>query len=58
MVMQSIELLRSGPVESLIQYLRARPTGTAWELARKAVVLIEPEARLGEVVWPRRGASR
>lgn len=54
---RSIKLLPSGPVESLVHYLRAPRTGTAWELARKAVVLIKPEARLGEVIWPPRAAA-
>ena len=40
------------PVASLQDYLRRPPTGTAWFLAKKAAVLIEPASRLGEVVWP------
>lgn len=40
------------PVASLHEYLRRPPTGTAWFLAKKAAVLIEPASRLGEVVWP------
>ena len=49
---RSINRRPSGPVESLTHYLRTRPTPSAWELARKAVVLIEPEDRIGEIVWP------
>ena len=43
-------------VASVLAYLRKPRTGTAWHLAQKAVVLIEPAARLGEVVWPEQTA--
>jgi hypothetical protein len=38
--------------EALVAYLSAPRTRGATELAKKAVVLLEP--RLGEVVWPRK----
>src|SRR5581483_1710368 len=40
------------PVAVLQNYLRKGETPSARELRRKAVVLIEPEAFLGYVVWP------
>lgn len=40
------------PVASLLHYLRSPSTRTACLLSQKAVVLIEPAGRLGEVVWP------
>ncbi len=50
---RSIERLPSpDPAASLVHYLRSPRTRTAWELAQKAGVLIEPEARIGEVIWP------
>lgn len=36
----------------LLHYLAARRTGTAKALAAKAVVLINPDNRVGEIVWP------
>ena len=30
-----------------------KPTGTAWHLAQKAVVIIDPVEHRGEVVWPK-----
>jgi hypothetical protein len=42
----------ASPLESLLNYLRMKPTGTAWHLARKAVVIIDPIGRRGEVIWP------
>jgi hypothetical protein len=38
---------------ALRQYLGSARTETARELARKAVVLLTPSTRIGEVVWPR-----
>jgi hypothetical protein len=40
------------PIGALRQYLRERRTRTAQELAKKAVVLLEPEPFFGTVVWP------
>lgn len=40
------------PIESLQRYLRAGATSTARELARKAVVMLEPEEFAGVEVWP------
>ena len=40
------------PISALRRYLSEQRTATARELARKAVVLIEPDALLGKVVWP------
>jgi hypothetical protein len=38
--------------QALRGYLRKASTDTARFLAEKAMILIEPEDRLGEVVWP------
>jgi hypothetical protein len=40
------------PVTSIRQHLRAGGTATAKELAKKAVVVIDPGARFGQVAWP------
>lgn len=42
----------SDPVEALLNYLAARQTDSAKALAAKAMVLIDPPERAGEVVWP------
>jgi hypothetical protein len=44
------------PADALRGYLAARRTDSARTLAAKAVVLIDPENRAGEIVWP--AASR
>lgn len=41
----------SNPIETLQKYLRERKTSTATELAKKAVILIEPVELLGSVAW-------
>lgn len=43
----------ASPIESLCQYLRTTPTRTAWCLAQKAVVVIDPFELRGQVVWPK-----
>jgi hypothetical protein len=40
------------PAKMLCDYLSSRPTKSARLLAKKAVVLIDPTSRRGEVVWP------
>jgi len=40
------------PADVLRRYLAARRTDSAKALAAKAVVLIDPENRAGEIVWP------
>jgi len=40
------------PLESIQRYLKAGSTPTARELARKAVVMLEPEDLLGMEAWP------
>jgi hypothetical protein len=40
------------PADALRRYLSARRTDSAKALAAKAVVLIVPEDRAGEIVWP------
>jgi hypothetical protein len=40
------------PADALRRYLAARRTDSAKALAAKAVVLIHPENRAGEIVWP------
>jgi hypothetical protein len=53
--------LAAGPgadsAEVLRRYLAAGRTGTAKALAAKAVVLIDPQNRAGEIVWPPRATS-
>jgi hypothetical protein len=43
------------PADVLRRYLAARQTDSAKALAAKAVVLIDPENRAGEIVWPAAG---
>jgi hypothetical protein len=38
--------------QAIRRYLTARKTRSAKELAAKAVVLIDPDSRAGEIVWP------
>ena len=40
------------PVEAVRSYLAAGRTETARQLAKKAVVVLEPEAISGQVIWP------
>jgi len=40
------------PLETIQRYLRAGATPTARDLARRAVVLLEPEELLGIEAWP------
>jgi hypothetical protein len=40
------------PVTSIRNYLRAGGTATARELSKKAVVVIDPGPRFGQVAWP------
>ena len=40
------------PVASVVAYLSKPRTPTARELAKKAVVLVEPSERLGDIIWP------
>jgi len=40
------------PADVLRRYLTAGRTGSAKALAAKAVVLIDPQDRAGEIVWP------
>ena len=44
--------LGADPADALQHHLSARRTDSAKALAAKAVVLIDPPNRLGEVVWP------
>jgi hypothetical protein len=44
--------LDADPADALRTYLAARRTNSAKHLAAKAVVLIAPENRAGEIVWP------
>jgi hypothetical protein len=37
----------------LRDYLSSKPTRSAYYLVQKAVVLIDPPSRRGEIVWPR-----
>ena len=45
--------LGADPVAAVRDYLTARNTASAKELAAKAVVLIYPRELLGQVIWPR-----
>lgn len=40
------------PVDTLRRYLRVSQTESARQLAKKAVILLEPENLFGTVVWP------
>jgi hypothetical protein len=40
------------PVEAVRHYLGARRTETARHLARKAVVILEPDELRGQIIWP------
>ncbi len=40
------------PVDAVVRYLRASRTTSARCLAAKAVVLLDPADRRGEIVWP------
>ena len=40
------------PLAAIRSYLGARATKTAKELSKKAVVVIDPGERFGQVVWP------
>lgn len=42
----------ANPIEAVRAYLRMGQTNTARELAKKAVVIIEPEDLIGIVIWP------
>jgi hypothetical protein len=42
----------SDPVQVIQDYLRQGKTASARELAKKAVVFLEPEELLGKVGWP------
>jgi hypothetical protein len=44
--------LDTDPADAIRRYLAAQRTTSAKALAAKAVVLIEPQNRAGEVVWP------
>jgi hypothetical protein len=44
--------LDADPVEAVRTYLRTGGTTTQRMLARKAVVMLEPDYLLGEIVWP------
>jgi hypothetical protein len=43
---------RTDPIQAVRSYLRERTTSTAWNLAQKAVVLLEPEQLRGSAIWP------
>ncbi|WP_328435374.1 hypothetical protein [Nocardia puris] len=40
------------PVEAIRSYLRGRRTATARHLSQRAVVVVEPDYLLGQVIWP------
>ncbi|MBE5451262.1 hypothetical protein [Mycobacteroides abscessus] len=42
----------SEPVAAVRSYLREARTATAKELAKKAVVVVDPGPRFGQIVWP------
>jgi hypothetical protein len=46
------------PAHAIHDYLAAGRTNSARELAAKAVVLIDPAGRVGEIVWPAHGRAR
>jgi hypothetical protein len=40
------------PIQAVCNYLRQKPTETAWNLAQKAVVVIDPPDLRGTILWP------
>jgi len=50
--------LRTDRAAALRKYLSTGRTATAKALAAKAVILIDPEHRVGEIVWPDAGHMR
>jgi len=46
------EVDEGDPVETLRKYIRAGKTESARQLAKKAVILLEPAHLFGTVVWP------
>ncbi len=44
--------LKAEPIKTLHDYLRKLRTKSAYELSKKAVVLLEPSNLSGKVVWP------
>jgi hypothetical protein len=44
--------LPADPVQCIREYLAHPSAKTAWELSRKAVVLIEPRSLIGKTIWP------
>jgi len=44
--------LGADPAEAIRRYLAGRRTESARQLAAKAVILIDPRGRTGEIVWP------
>ena len=44
---------KTDPAKMLRDYLSSKPTRSAYYLVQKAVVLIDPPSRRGEIVWPR-----
>lgn len=49
---RSLRASDADPVTAVRDYLAARNTATAQELAAKAVVLISPRELLGQIIWP------
>lgn len=45
--------LENDPLERVRDYLGKSRTRSAWELSRKAVVVLEPANHRGEIIWPR-----
>jgi hypothetical protein len=41
------------PVEAVQGYLATQRTRSAWHLSQKAVVILAPAKRRGQVIWPR-----
>jgi hypothetical protein len=41
------------PVDAVQSYLAGRRTSSAWHLSQKAVVVLAPPDRRGEVIWPK-----
>jgi len=43
---------REDPVDAIRRWLTSSNVGSPGLLRKKAIVLLEPKARMGEVVWP------
>ena len=50
-LVRRIEVGGNKPIEAICNYLQAKSTDTARELAKDAVVVLDPPEQLGKVIW-------